>query len=122
MGRCCWEGVAGQEELCQCSVTGGAPCQPRGSSQSQALYSQPAQLSFRTSYSHNYISNISNNNIFIINNNNNKNTLMGLELQTIPLLDRTKKQKKRNKIVLFILRKKALVDLTKIIERFPPIL
>ena len=111
--------MAGQEELCQCSVTGGAPCQPRGSSQSQALYSQPAQLSFRTSYSHNYIS---NNNIFIINNNNNKNTLMGLELQTVPLLDRTKKQKKRNKKVLFILRKKALVDLTKIIERFPPIL
>ena len=120
MGRCCWEGAAGQEELCQCSVTGGAPCQPRGFFQSQALYSQPAQLSFRTSYSHNYIS---NNNIFIINNNNNnKNTLMGLELQTVPLLGRTKKQKKRNKIVLFILRKKALVDLTKIIERFPPIL
>ena len=64
---------------------------------------------------------INNNNIFIINNNN-KNTLMGLELQTVPLLGRTKKQKKRNKIVLFILRKKALVDLTKIIERFPPIL
>ena len=114
--------MAGQEELCQCSVTGGAPCQPRGFFQSQALYSQPAQLSFRTSYSHNYISNISNNNIFIINNNDNKNTLMGLELQTVPLLGRTKKQKKRNKIVLFILRKKALVDLTKIIERFPPIL
>ena len=114
--------MAGQEELCQCSVTGGAPCQPRGSFQSQALYSQPAQLSFRTSYSHNYISNISNNIIFIINNNNNKNTLMGLELQTVPLLGRTKKQKKRNKIVLFILRKKALVGLTKIIERFPPIL